>query len=267
MSAANTEADTEEQARRGRLVGKVVIVTGGGSGLGRYYCEALAGENARVVVADLGGEAAVETAAAINAKYPEQRAVAIPTDVTDQTSVEAMVSGAVEAFGTVDVLFNNVGTYPHKDFEEITYDDWRNVVTVNLDSVFLCSKAVLPVMKAKGAGKIINVATNLVWIGLPSMVHYISAKAGIIGFTRSLAREIGGYGITVNAFAPGAVMPPVQYLDLESLERAASIIDHQAIKRSMEATDLIGMVVFLASTDSDFVSGQIFTVDGGLTNH
>jgi NAD(P)-dependent dehydrogenase (short-subunit alcohol dehydrogenase family) len=178
-----------------------------------------------------------------------------------------MVSGAVDAFGTVDVLLNNVGTYPHKDFEDITYDDWRNVITVNLDSVFLCSKAVLPVMKEKRAGKIINVATNLVWIGLPSMVHYVSAKAGIIGFTRSLAREIGGYGITVNALAPGAVMPPANMLDVESLERAAAIIDHQAVKRPMNATDLIGALLFLASSDADFVRGQIFTVDGGLSNH
>lgn len=267
MSAADTSTGVQETARAGRVEGRVVIVTGGGSGLGRHYCAALAEEGARVVVADLGGDAAAETASGINERHGEQRAVAIPTDVTDEASAEAMVSGAVEAFGTVDVLLNNVGTYPHKDFEEITYADWRSVMTVNLDSVFLCSKAVLPVMKGKGSGKIINVATNLVWIGLPSMVHYVAAKAGIIGFTRSLAREIGGYGITVNAIAPGAVMPPANLLDVDSLERAAAIIDHQAIKRPMQAADLIGAVLFLASADSDFVSGQIYTVDGGLTNH
>jgi NAD(P)-dependent dehydrogenase (short-subunit alcohol dehydrogenase family) len=250
-----------------RLNDRVTIVTGGASGIGRHYCEALAGEGARVVVADLDGDLAVEVADAINADRDGPRALGIRVDATVEDEVAAMVDRTVSTFGTVDVLVNNVGTYPHESFEDITYESWRKVVTVNLDSVFLCTKAVLPTMKAQESGKIVNVATNLVWMGLAGMVHYVSAKAGILGFTRSLAREVGDFGITVNAIAPGAVAPPAFLLDADSLERLESIVSHQAVKWCQRPADLIGPLLFLVSDDSDFMSGQILTVDGGLTNH
>ena len=267
MTEPNLQQAAQLAVATGRLRDTIIVVTGGGSGLGRHYCGALASEGALVVAADIDGAGAAETAARINAIFGVSRVLGVQADVTDETSVAGMVSAAVVAFGGVDVLLNNVGTYPHKDFEEITYEDWRNVVTVNLDSVFLCSKAVLPVFKERGGGKIINVATNLVWIGLAGMVHYVSAKAGIVGFTRSLARELGDYGITVNAIAPGAVPPPVEYLDAESLERMEAIAGYQAVKRPARPEDLLGAVVFLASSESDFISGQILTVDGGLSTH
>ena len=266
-----TEPSLQEAAQMaiaaGRLVDKIVVVTGGGSDLGRHYCAALASEGALVVAADIDGAGATETAERINGIFGVTRVLAVQADVTDEASVAGMISAAVEAFGGVDVLLNNVGTYPHKDFEDITYEDWRKVVTVNLDSVFLCSKAVLPVFKERGGGKIINVATNLVWVGLAGMVHYVSAKAGIVGFTRSLSRELGHYGITVNAIAPGAVPPPVEYLAPESVAKLEEIIGHQTVKRPQRPEDLLGAVVFLCSSESDFISGQILTVDGGLANH
>jgi NAD(P)-dependent dehydrogenase (short-subunit alcohol dehydrogenase family) len=250
-----------------RLAGKSVIVTGGANGIGEQYCEHLAREGACVLIADIDIAGGNRLAARINAEVDAERVVAKETDVTSETSTTEMATAAIEQFGKVDILINNAGTYPHQKFEAITYEEWRHVVTLNLDSVFLCSKAVLPSMKEQASGKIINVATNLVWIGLPSMVHYVAAKAGIVGFTRSLAREIGEYNITVNAIAPGAVAPPVGTLNAAALERLEAIVNHQALKWCQRPADLIGAMLFLASSEADFVSGQVLTVDGGLTNH
>jgi NAD(P)-dependent dehydrogenase (short-subunit alcohol dehydrogenase family) len=248
------------------VANKVVVVTGGANGIGRVYCERLVAERARLLVADVDGEAAQALAADLNGRDRDRRVVGMRADVTSPTDAAAMAAQAVEAFGQIDVLLNNVGTYPHVAFDDLTYAEWRRVVTVNLDSVFLCTKAVLPQMRHQRAGKIINVATNLVWSGLPEMVHYIAAKSGVVGFTRSLAREVGEDGITVNAVAPGAVVPEGRLAD-EARERIATVIRYQCVKRGQQPEDLVGMVVFLVSDESNFISGQVFTVDGGLTTH
>lgn len=250
-----------------RLKDKVIIVTGGANGIGRRYCQRMAAEGARLLIADIDLDSARELEAELNGEAAARRAVAMRVDVTSEENTEAMAQTAVDAFGRIDVLVNNAGTYPHVEFEDITYEAWRKVITVNLDSMFLCSKAVLPPMKRQGGGKIINVATDLVWVGLPGMVHYIAAKSGVIGFTRSLARELGQYNITVNAMAPGAVIPQVDNLSATARQRVGSIVGHQALKRPLQAEDLVGPMVFLCSADADFISGQILSVDGGLTNH
>lgn len=250
-----------------RLKDKAIIVTGGANGLGRFYCEQLVREGARVLIADVDlvqGQALADT---LNQETGALCAVAVQVDVTSETATVEMAQCAVHHFAKIDVLLNNAGTYPHAAFEDITYEAWRQVVSVNLDSVFLCSKAVLPQMKSQLSGKIINIATNLVWIGLPGMVHYVAAKSGLIGFTRSLAREVGAYNITVNAIAPGAVTPPITSLDAAAIERLEAIVNHQALKWCQRSVDILGALLFLASADSDFITGQILTVDGGLTNH
>lgn len=249
-----------------RLINKSVIVTGGANGIGRTYVDHLAREGARVVIADVDGEGAERTAEELNASARRPRAVAARVDVTSPEDVARMCELALEHFGRVDVLLNNAGSYPHVAFEEIGYEDWQRVLRVNLDSVFLCCQSVLPAMKAGGGGKIINVATNLVWVGLAGMVHYIAAKAGVIGFTRALAREVGEHGITVNALAPGAVIPETR-LSPESRRRVALIVENQCVQRPQRPEDLVGTLLYLASDDSNFVSGQVFTVDGGLTTH
>jgi len=249
-----------------RLADRVIIVTGGANGIGRAYCADLARAGARVVVADLDADGAGAHAAALTAELGADRAVGVGVDVTSPEQTVALVEQATEAYGTVDVLVNNAGSYPHVAFDDIDLDAWRQVLSLNLESVFLCVKAVLPVMRANGGGTIINIATNLVWSGLPNMTHYIAAKSGVIGLTKALARELGADGITVNALAPGAVIPD-RRLSAAGERAVTEIVNYQAVKRPQTPDDLLGAMRFLCSADAAFVSGQVLTVDGGLTMH
>jgi NAD(P)-dependent dehydrogenase (short-subunit alcohol dehydrogenase family) len=250
----------------GPLGGRVVVVTGGANGIGRAYCTDLVSSGARVVIADIDEDGAFSLAGSINEAIGEKRAVGIRADVTSPDDAYAMAESATNAFGRIDVLVNNAGSYPHVSFDDIDLDSWRKVISLNLDSVFLCVKATLPVMRAQRSGAIVNVATNLVWSGLANMTHYIAAKSGVVGLTKALARELGPAGITVNAIAPGAVIPEAR------VSRAGQgvvdeIVRYQAVKRPQAPADLLGAMRFLCSPDAAFISGQVLTVDGGLTMH
>ncbi|WP_433252678.1 SDR family NAD(P)-dependent oxidoreductase [Streptosporangium sp. CA-135522] len=253
----------------GRLDDSVVIVTGGANGIGRWYCTALVREGAQVVVCDVDRQGAADFADWLNERAAAERAHPLVVDVTSPEQTAQMAATVLARFGTIDVLVNNAGSYPHVAFEDIDHDAWRQVVTLNLDSVFLCCRAVLPAMRKQGGGAIVNVATNLVWSGLANMAHYIAAKSGVIGLTKALAREYGEHGIRVNALAPGAVVPdlPDRPLSPAGREAVDEILQYQSVKRHQHPRDLVGTLLFLCSPDSGFMSGQVLTVDGGLTMH
>lgn len=247
-----------------RLRDKAVIVTGGGVGIGRVYCLGLAEEGAKIVVADVQAEAAKAVAAEIAREGGEALAVAV--DVTAPEQTHAMAQGALDKFGRIDVLVNNAGLYTSikkKSFAEISPAEWDQVMAVNLKGMFLCSRAVYPAMKKQGRGKIINISSGTIFSGTPFFLHYVTSKAGVIGFTRALARELGPEGIAVNAIAPGLTLSGPQQAGAITAAQLADRRSRRSFQRDQLPEDIVGTVIFLASADSDFITGQTINVDGG----
>lgn len=250
-----------------RLVDKVAIVTGSGMGLGRAYALGLAREGASVVCADIKYPEAQEVAAAIEGSGGV--ALGVDVDVSDQSRVEEMVRKTVDRFGRIDILVNNAGVCAEvvrHPFTEISVEEWDRVMAVNVRGMFLCCRAVFPHMKSQGWGKIINVSSSTFFMPPSQVLHYVTSKAAVVGLTRALATEVGRFGIRVNALAPDLV-------PTEGGKRIASDAMHQAsiqaraIRKELLPEDLVGTVVFLASHDSDFTTGQTFLVDGGKCMH
>jgi 3-oxoacyl-[acyl-carrier protein] reductase len=242
-----------------RLKGKVAIVTGGGAGLGRCYALALAREGAKVVVADIQHQPAKVVAHEVNG-------VALQVDVTKAEETRAMAAKAVEAYGAIDILVNNAAMYAaiqKKRFSDIPVEEWDRVIEVNVKGVFLCARAVYPQMKKQGRGKIINISSGTVLGGTPMFLHYVTSKAGVIGLTRALARELGGDNINVNAITPGLTIASEEQRRMLSEEYLAPRREARALKRDQLPEDLVGTVLFLASAESDFLTGQTLNVDGG----
>ncbi|MBN8848794.1 MULTISPECIES: SDR family NAD(P)-dependent oxidoreductase [unclassified Sphingomonas] len=251
------------------LDGKVALITGSAQWLGRAYAETFAARGAAVAIADINEAGAGEVAAAIRAKGGKACAVAM--DVSSEESVARGMDEARAALGEISVLVNNAGGLfaPVQSAETFTVEQWNRALAVNLTGSWLCSRAVIPQMKAARRGRIVNITSTTFDYGLPTeMVPYISAKGGIVGLTRALARELGPYDITVNAVAPGLIQPQDRAGRISlSAEKAKSITDmvvpHQCIKRPGEVGDLAGAVAFLASDDARFITGQVLNVDGG----
>jgi len=243
--------------------GHVVIVTGGGKGIGRVYCQSLSNLGARVVVADVDAESAQATAVDIRADGGE--AVAVHTDVSDAASAEAMAAKAIQTFGRIDGLVNNAGlmsSLPRRPWTEIPVEEWDQVMAVNLRGLFHCCRAVFPQMKAQQKGKIINISSSRVWEGTPNRLHYTTSKAGVIGFTRALAREVGEFNIAVNAITPGLTLSDAQVAST-GVGYADAAVSRRAFKRPQMPGDLVGTVVFLLADASGFITGQTINVDGG----
>jgi 3-oxoacyl-[acyl-carrier protein] reductase len=243
-----------------KLRDRVAIITGGVRGIGGAIATAFAEEGADVVIADvLGDDVAAPVLEAV--AKAGRRAVLIKTDVSDEQQVRAMVDRAYDEFGEVDVLVNDAGTFSQYFFHELPVEEWDRVVGVNLRGVFLCTRFVLPRMLERGRGKIINVASQLGQIGGTEMVHYSASKAGVIGFTKALAREVSTKGIHVNAIAPGPIL--TEMMAQETEEWAAQKLSELPIGRFGEVHEVAPTAVFLASDESSYYVGQTLCPNGG----
>ena len=242
-----------------KLEGRVAIVTGAGQGIGRAIAEKLRDEGAGVIVADKNSETAAKTAAEIGG-------TAHVTDVSDPDQVSALVAAAVDQFGRIDILVNDAAIVPFVPWEELDFAEWRRVMSVNIDGVFLMCKAVYPHMKAAGYGRIVNIASNVVTAGTPNMAHYVSSKGAVFAFTRSLATEVGAHGITVNAVAPGLTASE-GVMASPHAEAFDFVVSLQSIPRRGVPADIAPAVAFLASEEAHWITGQMLTADGGHTRH
>ena len=242
--------------------GKTAVISGAASGIGQASAVRLAEEGAQIVIADRAkADDTLQRIAAAGGS-----ATAVQCDISDPASVAKLKDEVEKGGGRCDILVNNAGIYPMQSFDEISFEDWRRVLSVNLDSMFLMAKA----FAGGGWGRIINLASDTVNLLVPDFVHYITSKAGVIGFTRSLTTELGPQGVTVNAIAPGLTRTPGTLARKEAggMSNEAlfeMILNMQSIKRSEQATDLVGAVSFLASEDAGFITGQTLYVNGGLT--
>jgi NAD(P)-dependent dehydrogenase (short-subunit alcohol dehydrogenase family) len=246
------------------MIGKIAIVTGAARGLGRAYAEGLAREGAALVCGDLRDCA--DTVAAIESVGG--KALSVQLDVTDMTSCQAMAEAAVAAYGSIDVLVNNAALYANMQggrFETLEPAEWQKMMDVNITGMWHCCKAVIEPMRKAGGGSIINISSLAAIYGFPFGVHYAMSKGAVIGMTRAMAREIGRDWIRVNAVAPSAVMTEgTKEFFGDRLDKAAGVIAQgQALQRNLEADDLVGTILYLASDASKFVTGQTIMVDGG----
>jgi NAD(P)-dependent dehydrogenase (short-subunit alcohol dehydrogenase family) len=247
----------------GRLKGKVAIVTGAGSGIGKALARRLAADDAAVVIADL---AHYDTAAAEIAKATGARTLGLQVDVSSENDVARMATETVKAFGRIDILVNNAAVFSTiklKPFEEISIAEWRKVMDVNIMGVALCCRACVPQMRKGGYGRIINLASGAPIKGVPLFLHYISSKGAVIAMTRGLARELGKDGITVNSLAPGFTLSENVAKDPVHVQQGERTRMTRAIQRDETPEDLVGAVSFLASADAAFITGQTLVVDGG----
>jgi len=242
-----------------KLEGRVAIVTGAGQGIGRAIAEKLREEGASVMVADKNAETAEKTAAEIGA-------VAQVTDVSDEAQVAVLAEAAMGQFGTIDILINDAAIVPFVPWEQLDFAEWRRVMSVNIDGVFLTCKAVYPHMKAAGYGRIVNICSNVVTAGTPNMAHYVASKGAVFSFTRSLATEVGAHGITVNAVAPGLTASE-GVLASPHAEAFDFVVSLQSIPRRAVPADIAPAVAFLASEEAHWITGQMLTADGGHTRH
>jgi len=253
----------------GRLDGRVAIVTGGARGIGRHYSLALTAEGARVMIADVAdGKPVVDEIA--RALGPNA-AMSTVADVSDENAVKELVAQTVERFGKIDILVNNAAVFARlKETRctEIAAVVWDRVMAVNLRGPFLMMKHVAPHMIAQRYGKIINIGSATAYKGIPMMLHYVTSKGGIMAFTRALSRELGEHGIRVNTLAPGFTLSDtiIQENPQHVETTRPRAVFGRALARDEHPQDLLGALIFLASADSDFITGQTIAVDGGNVN-
>ena len=238
----------------GALDGKVAIVTGGAQGIGAAIARGLEAEGAEVVIVDL--------------EPPEG---GIQADVSSEQDVESMVGQALERNGRIDVLVNNAGLYASLEmraFTEIPLEEWNRVMEVNVASMFLTCRAVVPVMRGQGGGKIVNISSGTPFRGVPFLLHYVTSKGAIVALTRALAKELGRDSIHVNCVAPGFTMSDGVKSHPEVIEKLRDVsVASRTIQRDQVPEDVVGAVVFLCTPAADFITGQTMVIDGGQYFH
>jgi NAD(P)-dependent dehydrogenase (short-subunit alcohol dehydrogenase family) len=253
----------------GRLDSRVALLTGGSKGIGVHYAKKLAGEGARLMIADIAD--GKDLAASLARDHGANSVASSVTDVSDEGAVKKLVADTIERFGKIDILVNNAALFAPLQEQKVLDIDvalWDRVMAINVRGVFLMTKHVAPHMIAQKYGKIINISSGTVARGIPNFSHYVTSKGAVTAFTRSISRELGEYNICVNSLAPGFTLSD------SVIEENPGHLDHsrqpslvrRAIKRDQYPEDLLGALVFLASTDSDFITGQTIAVDGGANN-
>ena len=253
-----------------RLDGRVAILTGGAKGIGRHYAGALAAQGARLMIADItdGKEVADELAQ----KHGANSVASSVTDVSDEGAVKALIAETMDRFGKIDILVNNAALFAPLQEQKVTEIDiglWDRVMAINVRGVFLMTKHTAPHMIAQKYGKIINISSGTVARGIPQFAHYVTSKGAVTAFTRATSRELGEHNICVNNLAPGFTLSDSVIKEnpghLEHSRQPS--LARRALKRDEYPEDLLGALVFLASADSDFITGQTIAVDGGATNN
>ncbi len=247
------------------LTGKTVVVTGGAHGIGRAYCERLGSEGVNVVCLDIDGQRAEEVAAGICASGGS--AIATRADVRDLAQVEDAAQQAVGRYGAINGLVNNAGMLnvvpiSRVTFEHIPDEEWDESFRLNTKSAWYCTRAVVPYLRQAGGGSVVNIASSTIFRGVPTRAHYVAAKSALIGFTRTLARELGGDWIRVNVVCPGSTLSEEDPTP-EVIAMREEPVKVRSLKRVERPQDLAGTICFLMSDDSEFITGQTFLVDGG----
>lgn len=267
FTRAPDDSGVPESARDFSVKDRVVIVTGAGQGIGREFARQFAAAGAIAIVADLNLANAERVLGEITSA--DGKGMALQVDIADRSSVDAMVEAVLSAYGRVDVLINNAGIFAslkRRPFDQIPVDEWDLVMKVNITGVFNSVCAVAPTMRKAGWGRIINISSDSVPQGIANYLHYVTSKSAVIGMTNSLARELGKDGITVNCVRPGGVATEVDRAVNPTLERRTQMLSLQCVPKGQVASDLVGLVMFLSTNASAFISGQTIACDGGLTH-
>jgi pyridoxal 4-dehydrogenase len=241
-----------------RFEGRVAIVTGAAQGIGRAIAERLAQERATVAVVDINGEGAEAVAKTIGGK-----AFAVTCDIGDPASVAVLHKAVIDKAGKLDVAVNAAAIVPFVPWDQLTFEEWRRVMRVNLDGLYLMCRASSDLMRKNAYGRIVNICSNSIFAGTPNMAHYVASKGGVLTFTRVLATELGAYKITANSVAPGLT-------DTEGVQKtphkdAFGFVEMlQAIKGKGTPADIVPAVAFLASEEAHWITGQALAVDAGM---
>ena len=246
------------------LTGKVALVTGSATGIGNSVARLFAEHGASLILIDRNQPPNEATAAELERSGVKVKAVGL--DLRDRAGIDAAVADALASFGSIDILVNNAGIYPRRAFLETSELEWDEMQAINLKSIFHTSQAALPGMIARGGGKIVNISSVTFHLGVANLVHYVASKGGVIGLTRSLAREMGEHNVHVNCITPGAVLVEAEKAVVTD-EQIKLFVAEQSLKRRILPIDIARVCLFLSSELSDGMTGQVLNVDGGWVMH